>query len=345
MTLEMSNKTFKAANTLIRQGSIEEAVKILRIMIKENQKCTAYHFALAYCNQMTALKTLQSPKKARKENHNTFSALHPGTDEFHKGLAPTIVVATTVLNGDQYLKQCIESILNQSGYFTIDYRIKDAGSTDKTDMIAKEFLDLVATGHHPLSCIGISMTYTIKEDVNMYQGLNQAFLMQSSFQTESFTIQTYLNADDFIHQRTISTICEKMSNSKAKWITGQPRIVDNNSRLIKQIEGQAFDRERIRDGFYDGENEMTIQQEGTFWDKECFDNVGGFSEEYDLAGDFDFWVKLARRYSIETLNCSLASFRSHSQSLSSKKMSIYKREIELIKARMKQGDQELSGAP
>ncbi len=52
--------------------------------------------------------------------------------------APLISIITVVYNGEKYLKQAIESVINQT-YKNIEYIIIDGGSTDNTLNIIKNY--------------------------------------------------------------------------------------------------------------------------------------------------------------------------------------------------------------
>ncbi|SVE62936.1 uncharacterized protein METZ01_LOCUS515790, partial [marine metagenome] len=53
---------------------------------------------------------------------------------------PRVSVVTSVYNGELYLKECIESILNQT-FRDFEYIILNNGSTDNTSEILKLYTD------------------------------------------------------------------------------------------------------------------------------------------------------------------------------------------------------------
>lgn len=62
-----------------------------------------------------------------------------------------------------------------------------------------------------------------------------------------------------------------------------------------------------------------IPQPGALWRRSVFDEVGGLSSEFDLAFDFDLFLKLKRVGKLKHLPITLAQFRWHPDSLSVKK--------------------------
>lgn len=51
----------------------------------------------------------------------------------------TIAVLMSTFNGEKYLKEQIDSILNQNGHFQLDLWVRDDGSTDQTTIILKDY--------------------------------------------------------------------------------------------------------------------------------------------------------------------------------------------------------------
>lgn len=51
----------------------------------------------------------------------------------------TIAVLMSTFNGEKYLREQIDSILNQSGNFQLDLWVRDDGSTDQTTIILEEY--------------------------------------------------------------------------------------------------------------------------------------------------------------------------------------------------------------
>lgn len=50
-----------------------------------------------------------------------------------------VSVVTAVLNGEQFIRETIESVLGQEGDFELEYIIKDGKSTDGTLNIIEEY--------------------------------------------------------------------------------------------------------------------------------------------------------------------------------------------------------------
>lgn len=62
-----------------------------------------------------------------------------------------------------------------------------------------------------------------------------------------------------------------------------------------------------------------IPQPGSLWRRDAFEKVGGLSTQFDMAFDFDLFLKLKRVGDLRHVPITLASFRWHKDSLSVKK--------------------------
>lgn len=91
---------------------------------------------------------------------------------------PLISVITVVFNGEKYIEQTIQSVINQS-YENIEYIVIDGGSTDETVNIIKKYDDQI--------------NYWVSEpDTGIYDAMNKGTLLACG----SHTLHT--NADDLL---------------------------------------------------------------------------------------------------------------------------------------------------
>jgi glycosyltransferase involved in cell wall biosynthesis len=217
---------------------------------------------------------------------------------------PLITVVTVVLNGEKYLEQTIQSVINQT-YPNVEYIVIDGGSTDGTLDIIRKYEDHI--------------DYWVSEpDEGMYDALNKGF------RTALGNIFTWLNSDDIVYFYTLAIVYKVLTeNPKVKWLTGIHSHINSLGELIWVGHPRYYFRSFIRKGYYRGDYLGFIQQEGTFFTCDLFKKFY-FDKNLKLAGDYKLWIDFAGREKLYTVKTILASFRIHGQQKSSNIKEYYK---------------------
>ncbi len=209
---------------------------------------------------------------------------------------PKITVVTPNYNQGEFLERTILSVIEQK-YPNLEYIIVDGGSTDTSVGIIKKYQQ--------------QLHYWISEpDKGMYDAINKGFLQSSG------AIMCWINSDDVLWEGSLHYIAKKFTeNKKVQWLQGLPSVFNEKGELILQ-------REPVFSPwfFYLKEHRAHfsfIQQESTFWSRKLWDKAGGeLSLQYELASDFDLWMRF---FNFETMYCSkrqLAAFRKREGQLS-----------------------------
>lgn len=90
-----------------------------------------------------------------------------------------------------------------------------------------------------------------------------------------------------------------------------------------------------------GYGPQLIPQPGALWRRDAFEAVGGLSADFDLAFDYDLFMKLKRHGKIAYIPQTLASFRWHPDSLSVKSRWKSAREASRVRIRHQRGPEKL----
>ena len=90
-----------------------------------------------------------------------------------------ITVITVVWNNVEFIRDCIESVLNQN-YSSIEYTIIDGGSTDGTLEVVKKFKDRISL-------------FISEPDKGLYDAMNKAIGLSTG------EVISILNLDDVFH--------------------------------------------------------------------------------------------------------------------------------------------------
>ena len=225
---------------------------------------------------------------------------------------PLVSIVTPVYNGEKYLEETIQSIINQT-YDNIEYIIIDGGSTDKTLDIIKKYEDKIA--------------YWVSEpDKGMYDGINKGFKLANG------KIFAWLNADDKYYHSAVEIVV-KIFNKYPKnieWVAGIPTIYDKDGLIVRVFYPACYFRGFIRMGLYRGDVLGWIQQESTFWRRSLWEKVGGINIDLQFAGDYDLWMQFSKHSRLYVIPTILSGFRKH-QTQKSNNIEKYFKECDLLK--------------
>ena len=223
-----------------------------------------------------------------------------------------IVIPT--YNSEQFLKYSIMSILTQEVDLKhkVHLHIQDGGSTDDTMKIIEGF----TTFPRPENFI---YTYSSEFDKGMYDALNKGFTNIDS------EVMTYLGSDDVLYPLSLRTAITFLEiNPCFDWITGVTNLIGESGMLLSSHshesshrEPQGFPNILLRSGFFDGRVNPFVMQEGTYWTRAIWKEVGQrFNDKLRLAGDFDLWVRFSQRHELVQLATPLGAHRKRQGQLS-----------------------------
>lgn len=210
---------------------------------------------------------------------------------------PKISVITPSLNQGRYIGRTLRSVLEQN-YPNLEYIVVDGGSTDGTVEILKKYEG--------------SLTWISEKDSGQSEAINKGMRMATG------DILAYLNSDDMLEPGVLTAVAERfMSNPSIMWLTGSCRIIDQDDREVRSIitayKNLLLDHYRYTLLLIAN----PISQPATFWKKEVLDEIGFFDPGESLVMDYDYWLRIGKRYQPAIMDENLAAFRLHPQSKTS----------------------------
>jgi glycosyltransferase involved in cell wall biosynthesis len=181
---------------------------------------------------------------------------------------PLISIITVVYNGERYLEETIQSVINQS-YANVEYIIIDGGSRDKTLEIIKKYEDKI--------------DYWVSEkDSGIYDAMNKGIELAHG------EIIGIVNADDFIYHSTLEKTADFFIKDPALMFTyGDLDLIDEERKNSGAVSSLGLD-----DLKYKVFKQMPFLHPTMFVRLEAYKKLGVYDLEYKLSADYDFILRL-----------------------------------------------------
>jgi len=170
---------------------------------------------------------------------------------------PLITVVTVVFNGENFLEETIQSVINQT-YDNIEYMIIDGGSTDGTVNIIKKYEDKIS--------------YWVSEpDNGIYDAMNKGINLATGQWIN------FMNAGDiFYSDRVVEEIFDNQQY-QVEIIYGD-YLADHGS-FMESVAAKNIDK------LWQG---MAFCHQSTFIDAQ-YHKKNKYSLQYSISGDFNFF--------------------------------------------------------
>lgn len=219
---------------------------------------------------------------------------------------PVITIITPVYNGEKYISETIESVINTHFDFPHEYLVIDDGSVDETSRILQKYENKVKLFFHK----------NLGESATVNRGLENA--------EGDFVL--VVNADDpLLSGDLVNKGCQYLiDNPNVVAIYPDWKIIDDFGKTVKiNILPEYSDRIMV------GEC-RALPGPGTIFRKSSALRINGRRTDWKYVGDYDFWLRLSRIGEIRRLPGVLAQWRESQSSTS-----ISQRGIEMANERIK----------
>ncbi|MCG9966638.1 glycosyltransferase [Pelotomaculum terephthalicicum JT] len=204
----------------------------------------------------------------------------------HLDYLPLVTIVTPSLNQGRFIKDTIESVLEQN-YSKIEYIIIDGGSTDNTISILREYDDRIK--------------WISEKDKGQTEAINKGWRMGKG------QILAWLNSDDIYLPGAITHAVDYLnSNQNVIMVYGEGWHIKENGEIIDRYPSEPFNLMRLAETCY-------ICQPTVFFRKELLDKIGYLNEDLNYCMDYDFWIRTAKKYSIGYTNKYLAKSRLYAE--------------------------------
>jgi glycosyltransferase involved in cell wall biosynthesis len=207
-----------------------------------------------------------------------------------------MTVITPSYNQGAFVGRTIESVLSQ-GYPNLEVLVVDGGSTDET-------LDILRTYEGEVRWIS-------EKDRGQAHAINKGLRMATG------EVIAFLNSDDLYEPGGLIRVGEFFARQpQAAWVTGKCRTIDERGVEIRK----AITRYKQ---FWLTLRSYTvllilnyISQPATFWRRKVVDEIGYLDETLHYTMDYEYWLRIGRRFRLWCLDSYLACFRFYAASKS-----------------------------
>jgi len=204
--------------------------------------------------------------------------------------SPLITVYITNYNYEKYIKQAIESVLNQT-FQNFELFIIDDGSTDDSKRIIESY------SNHPQ----INIIYQQNKGLNITNNIalrlaNGKYIMR-------------LDADDYLVPHSIEKMADLLeSDNQLGMVFPDYFLVDAQNNITAEIKRHDF-KEEV--------NLLDQPAHGacTMIRTEFLNAVGGYDENYTCQDGYELWIKYTARFKVLNISDSLFYYRQHGENL------------------------------
>lgn len=191
---------------------------------------------------------------------------------------------TPSYNQGRYIEDTIRSVLTQD-YPDVEYIVVDGESTDETVEILRKYES--------------RLSWISEKDGGQADAVNKGFRRAKG------EIFGWLNSDDTYLPGAIPKVMQYFqAHPEIDMVYGEGYHIDEKGNIIERYPAESFDFERLSEICF-------ICQPTVFFRARVFEEIGSLDINLQYCPDYDYWIRVAKRFSIGYLNEYLANSRLH----------------------------------
>ena len=201
-------------------------------------------------------------------------------------------VITPVYNGEKYIKETIDSVLNAIGNLDIEYLVVDDGSTDSTSEILQ--------------------TYNQKIKVIRQENQGESSAVNTGFNHALGDYVLVVSADDPLIDSAIFDNVVEFFEINPEIVVWYPNwnMIDQDGNLMRTVNVDEYSDEKLIGRF------ICLPGPGAFIRKSAALQIGGRRKKWKYVGDYDFWLRISRVGQLKKRDEVVAQWRFHDESTS-----------------------------
>lgn len=199
----------------------------------------------------------------------------------------SITIVTPSYNQAEYIRDTLDSVKNQT-HRNVEHLVMDGGSTDGTLDILREYE----------SHAGYDLMWISEPDDGQSDAINKGF------ERAEGDLVAWLNSDDvYFDVDVLSRVAEYFQQSEADIIYGDQCYIDQHSTVTAVDPRPDFDAEKLP-------YRILLSQPATFFRAEVVESER-LDTNLQYSMDYEYWLRLSRRYRFEHVSDVFAGFRSY----------------------------------
>lgn len=202
---------------------------------------------------------------------------------------PSVSVIIPTHNRVRYLSEAIRSVLAQT-FTDFELIIVDDGSTDETEELVRSFRDR-----------------RIRYLWQSHQGISAA--RNAAIRSARGQYVAHLDSDDIWLPNILGVEVAAFCDPRIGVVYSRAQAMDQTGRPLPILVGipQRYPDDSLLSLLHSNVTAAIV----VMVRRSCFDRVGFFDESMIVAGDWDMWLRLSRRYRFFFVDKVLARFRFH----------------------------------
>jgi len=284
---------------LLEDGQTEAAEQIFRGLIAGGLALVSGYNNLAVIQAMrgefsAARASLQRVLELDARNENALANLDYVNSQSTAAPAATLKfsVVTASFNQGQYIAQTIQSVLGQQ-YPDFEHIVIDGQSTDQT-------LNILKTQPH--------LRWVSEKDSGQTNALNKGLRMAGG------DIIAIINSDDYYLPGAFEAVARVFrEHPESRVVIGDCRFIYSNSARTLRVNNRDLTFEDIIRYWHVW---IPPTQPAIFFRREVLDEFGLWDENLHYAMDYEFWLRISRKYQFRHLPAEVAAYRFHESSKS-----------------------------
>tara|TARA_B100001175_G_scaffold317750_1_gene336157 strand:+ start:2030 stop:3415 length:1386 start_codon:yes stop_codon:yes gene_type:complete len=220
--------------------------------------------------------------------------------------APLITVYITNYNYGKYLKQSIESVLNQS-FQDFELIIIDDGSTDDSKTIIESYEN----------------NSKIKVVYQNNKGLTISNNIALKLSQGEFILR--LDSDDYFHKDALTNLLSGFHSNKIGMVFGDWYEVDQLGDIIERKQRHNFKKNVT---LYD----QPAHGACTMFRKSCLVKINGYDESITRQDGYELWLRFIQNFKINNINIPIFYYRQHNLSLTKDEKKLLNTRAEILES-------------